>query len=90
MKVLTRIIFFSELDLIPFGVTLGVGVFVSVEMGMIAGTLTHLAILLYISNTPKINIQKIKVRDCLFLFVFLEIIIVFLFMSQGCRTLISS
>ena len=41
--------------------TLGVGVFVSVEMGMIAGTLTHLAILLYTSNTPKIVVQKIKV-----------------------------
>ena len=53
--------FFSEIDLIPFSVTLGVGVFVSVEMGMIAGTLTHLAILLYTSNTPKINIEKVKV-----------------------------
>jgi hypothetical protein len=30
-------------------------------MGMIAGTLTHLCILLYNSNTPKINVQKMKV-----------------------------
>jgi hypothetical protein len=58
--------YFTEIDLIPFSVTLGVGVFVSVEMGMIAGTLTHLAILLYTSNTPKINIQKIKVRYLIF------------------------
>lgn len=41
---------------------LGVGVFVSVEMGMIVGTFVHLAILLYSSTTPKIQVNQVQVR----------------------------
>jgi len=35
---------------------------VSVEMGMIAGTLVHLTILLYSSTKPKIQVNQVQVR----------------------------
>ena len=43
-----------ELDFVPYTVTFALGLFVSVEVGLIAGTATHLCILLYKVCTPEI------------------------------------
>ena len=49
---------FSELDIIPYVLTLLIGLFVKPEMGMIIGTVSHLCILLYSSGNPKLSIKK--------------------------------
>ncbi len=54
--------FVSELDLVPYSLTFFLGLFVSVEVGMIAGTLTHLAILVYNASKPKVAIEEGKVK----------------------------
>ena len=53
---------FSELDIIPYVLTLLIGLFVKPEMGMIIGTVSHLCILLYSSGNPKVSIKKETVR----------------------------
>ena len=55
-------ILFSELDILPYALTLLVGLFVKPEMGMIVGTVSHLCILLYSSGNPKVSIKKETVR----------------------------
>ena len=52
------IFLFSELDIIPYVLTLLIGLFVKPEMGMIIGTVSHLCILLYSSGNPKLSIKK--------------------------------
>lgn len=62
----------TEMDLIPYCLTFFLGLFVSVEIGMIAGTLAHLAILVYFASRPKVVIQDQKVvmkeENCAFCF----------------------
>ena len=53
----------KKLDLIPYTVTLLIGIFGSVEIGMIIGTSIHLGILLYTSSLPKVTIQEKRVED---------------------------
>ena len=53
-----RVFLFSELDIIPYVLTLLIGLFVKPEMGMIIGTVSHLCILLYSSGNPKLSIKK--------------------------------
>ena len=52
---------FSEVDLIPYSLTFFLGLFVSVEVGMIAGTLTHLAMLVFSASRPKVTVTQGKV-----------------------------
>ena len=53
----------KKLDLIPYTATLLIGIFGSVEIGMIIGTSIHLGILLYTSSLPKVIIQEKRVED---------------------------
>ena len=46
-----------KIDLIPYLLTFLVGLFVSVEMGLISGTLINMIILIYYTSSPNINIQ---------------------------------
>jgi len=46
------------MDIVPYALTLLIGLFVSPEMGMIVGTLSHLCILLYSSGNPKVSIRR--------------------------------
>ena len=57
-KIKIRVFLFSELDIIPYVLTLLIGLFVKPEMGMIIGTVSHLCILLYSSGNPKLSIKK--------------------------------
>ena len=50
------------MDIVPYALTLLIGLFVSPEMGMIVGTLSHLCILLYSSGNPKVSIRRESVR----------------------------
>ena len=50
------------MDIVPYALTLLIGLFVSPEMGMIVGTLSHLCILLYSSGNPKVSIRRETVR----------------------------
>ena len=50
----------KKVDIIPYLITFLVGIFVSVEMGMIAGTCAHLLILLYNSSQPQVLIEQSK------------------------------
>ena len=52
----------KKLDLIPYLVTLLVGVFMSVEIGMIAGTVAQLLILLYTSSRPRVKVSETRVE----------------------------
>ena len=56
------------MDIVPYALTLLIGLFVSPEMGMIVGTLSHLCILLYSSGNPKVYITKEKVSTVYFIF----------------------
>ena len=47
----------------PYCLTLLLGLFVSVQVGMIAGTLAHLSILVYFSSRPKVSIRDGKVDN---------------------------
>ena len=53
----------KKVDIIPYLITFSVGIFVSVEMGMIAGTSTHLLILLHASSQPQVTIELRKIQD---------------------------
>jgi sodium-independent sulfate anion transporter 11 len=53
----------KKVDIIPYLLTLLVGIFVSVEIGMIVGTSVHLAILLYRSSHPEVWIKQKRVED---------------------------
>ena len=57
-KIKNCVFLFSELDIIPYVLTLLIGLFVKPEMGMIIGTVSHLCILLYSSGNPKLSIKK--------------------------------
>ena len=50
--------FSLEIDLIPYSLTFFCGLFVSVEIGIIAGTIAHLLILVYFSSKPKVTITE--------------------------------
>ena len=53
----------KKADIIPYLITLLVGVFMSVEIGMIVGTCVHLAILLYTSSRPLVSIHQKQVEN---------------------------
>ena len=59
----------KKIDIIPYLITFLVGIFVSVEMGMIVGTSTHLLILLYSSSQPKVAIELRKTNDVSYIIV---------------------
>ena len=67
---------FSELDIIPYVLTLLIGLFVKPEMGMIIGTVSHLCILLYSSGNPKLSIKKetVSLHNIIFQLLFFTII----------------
>ena len=48
----------KKMDLIPYSLTFFVGLLVSVEMGLITGTLVHMVILIYSTSTPAIKIEQ--------------------------------
>ena len=48
----------AELDLFPYTVTFLLGLFWSVEMGLIVGCLLHLSLLLYQQSKPSIQLTK--------------------------------
>ena len=62
------VLLFTEMDIVPYALTLLIGLFVSPEMGMIVGTLSHLCILLYSSGNPKVYITKEKVCTVYFIY----------------------
>ena len=51
----------KKIDMIPYCLTFFIGLFVSPEMGMIIGTLSHLCILMYTSGTPKVSLSNAQV-----------------------------
>ena len=53
----------KKVDIIPYLITFFVGIFVSVEMGMIVGTSAHLLILLYSSSQPQVTIELRKTQE---------------------------
>ena len=53
----------SELDFVPYTVTFALGLFVSVEVGLIAGTATHLCILLYKASKPRVTVEERSIDD---------------------------
>merc|ERR1719361_961427 len=59
----------KKLDIIPYVLTLLIGLFVKPEMGMIIGTVSHLCILLYSSGNPKLSIKKETFNDIPYLVV---------------------
>ena len=71
-----RVFLFSELDIIPYVLTLLIGLFVKPEMGMIIGTVSHLCILLYSSGNPKLSIKKetVSLHNIIFQLLFFAII----------------
>ena len=54
---------FPELDFVPYTVTFALGLFVSVEVGLIAGTATHLCILLYKASKPRVVVEERSIDD---------------------------
>ena len=52
-----------ELDFVPYTVTFALGLFVSVEVGLIAGTATHLCILLYKASKPRVVVEERSIDD---------------------------
>lgn len=58
---MTKSILFSELDLIPLFVTFLFCLFLSLEIGIVIGTAVNLAMLLYATARPRINILKFQV-----------------------------
>ena len=53
----------KKIDMVPYTLTFLIGLFVSPSMGLIVGSCSHLAILMYTSGTPKVSISKAKVRN---------------------------
>ena len=48
----------AEMDLLPYTVTFLLGLFWSVEMGLIVGCLLHLSLLLYQQSKPSIQVME--------------------------------
>jgi len=59
----------KKVDIIPYLITFLVGIFASVEMGMIVGTCAHLLILLYSSSQPQVLVEQRHVEDISYIFV---------------------
>jgi MFS superfamily sulfate permease-like transporter len=53
----------QKLDFVPYTITFVLGLFVSVEVGLIAGTITHLCILLYKASRPNVLIKEGKIDN---------------------------
>ena len=56
-------IFVLEIDYIPYTITFSLGLFVSVETGLIAGTITHLCMLMYRATVPDVKIELRKTNE---------------------------
>ncbi len=52
------------MDLVPYIVTLLLGLFYKVEAGMIAGTLLHVAMLVVRSSKPRVAVREGSVDGC--------------------------